>query len=369
MLSSYTHERSNSTSITKQSKPQSFFSPATIQPKLTINPPNDIYEQQADAMAEKVMRMPAGGNAFFKSSSNSIQRKCAHCEEEEKKVQMKSANGSVGSSAFTNVVQSAGQPLDANTRSFMEPRFGRDFSNVRIHNDAEAATSARSINAMAYTSGNDIVFGQNQFSPTTNSGKQLLAHELTHVIQQGDGRTQSNALQLARLPCRSQTSIDMFFVSLPGSTRSVETDVANANNILCQCGIQVNIAGGESWNTDVLDKMAPSGVLNDVFGIDTDEVVAMTSHRPGGDKIHAYYVPAITTGFRGQSFGYSGVHENVPPSVAVANIAAVDTFAHELVHVLLSDGGHHSNPDNLMGDGSTRHVGVDELEQSQCDDM
>ncbi len=89
------------------------------------------------------------------------------------------------------VLSSSGQPLDAETRSFMEPRFGHDFSQVRVHTGAKAAESAKSVNALAYTVGRDIVFGVGQYAPGTNEGKQLLAHELTHIIQQqGTARIQ-----------------------------------------------------------------------------------------------------------------------------------------------------------------------------------
>ncbi|HBE28232.1 MAG TPA: hypothetical protein DDW25_05000 [Ktedonobacter sp.] len=77
-----------------------------------------------------------------------------------------------------------GQPLDTATRAFMKPRFGHDFSRVRIHADERAAESAQSINALAYTVGNDIVFGAGQYAPMTAMGQRLLAHELTHTIQQ-----------------------------------------------------------------------------------------------------------------------------------------------------------------------------------------
>jgi hypothetical protein len=83
-----------------------------------------------------------------------------------------------------DVLRSPGQPLDATTQSFMEPRFGHNFSNVRIHADAQAAESARSVNALAYTVGQDVVFASNQYQPDTRAGQQLLAHELTHVVQQ-----------------------------------------------------------------------------------------------------------------------------------------------------------------------------------------
>jgi hypothetical protein len=83
-----------------------------------------------------------------------------------------------------DVLNSSGQPLDAGTRAFMEPRFGHDFSRVRVHTDARAAESARSVNALAYTVGRNVVFGTGQYSPGTGEGRKLLAHELTHVVQQ-----------------------------------------------------------------------------------------------------------------------------------------------------------------------------------------
>jgi hypothetical protein len=83
-----------------------------------------------------------------------------------------------------DVLSSAGQPLDSDTRRFFAARFGHDFANVRVHADAAAAESAHSVNALAYTVGRDIVFGAGQYAPNTSIGKRLLAHELTHVVQQ-----------------------------------------------------------------------------------------------------------------------------------------------------------------------------------------
>jgi Domain of unknown function (DUF4157)/Annexin/Lysine-specific metallo-endopeptidase len=85
------------------------------------------------------------------------------------------------------VLNSPGQLLDAGTRAFMEPRFGHDFSQVRVHTDGRAAESARAVNALAYAVGRDIVFGSGQYSPGTSEGRRLMAHELTHVVQQGAG--------------------------------------------------------------------------------------------------------------------------------------------------------------------------------------
>ena len=94
-----------------------------------------------------------------------------------------------------DVLRSPGQPLDASARSFMEPRFGHDFSGVRVHADDRAATSARAVNALAYTVGRDVVFGAGQYAPGTIAGKRLLAHELTHVVQQS--RAASLSIQRA----------------------------------------------------------------------------------------------------------------------------------------------------------------------------
>src|SRR5262245_16028869 len=81
-------------------------------------------------------------------------------------------------------LRGGGQPLPESTRAFFEPRFGYDFSKVRVHTDGEAASSATAVNALAYTSGQNIVFGPAQYTPGSDAGRRLLAHELTHVIQQ-----------------------------------------------------------------------------------------------------------------------------------------------------------------------------------------
>ncbi|MBB6127735.1 eCIS core domain-containing protein [Mucilaginibacter lappiensis] len=162
-----------------------------FQPKLTVNQPNDIYEQEADAMADQVMRMATPNHsekAFFKPVGDNIQRKCQHCEEEEKVHRKESLDtetpGNHGLDSYVGSLGASGQSIPKNSRSFFEPRFGHDFSNVRIHTDSVAAKSAQSINALAYTTGNNIVFNSGQYSPESDSGKRLMAHELTHVVQQ-----------------------------------------------------------------------------------------------------------------------------------------------------------------------------------------
>jgi hypothetical protein len=88
------------------------------------------------------------------------------------------------------VLSSPGRPLEAETRALLGPRFGRDFSQVRVHADSRAAESARAVNALAYTVGNDLVFGANRYAPQLPGGQRLLAHELTHVMQQQGSTSQ-----------------------------------------------------------------------------------------------------------------------------------------------------------------------------------
>lgn len=94
------------------------------------------------------------------------------------------------------VLASPGQPLDAATRSYMEPRFGHDFSQVRVHADARAAGSARAVSALAYTVGRDVVFGAGQLAPESSTGRRLIAHELMHVVQQRDASATSGELRI-----------------------------------------------------------------------------------------------------------------------------------------------------------------------------
>jgi hypothetical protein len=112
---------------------------------------------------------------------------CDACKQKQMTLQRRSdgsAEPSTAPAIVHDVLRSPGQPLDAATRGFFEPRFGHDFSRVRVHTDEMAAASARAVGAVAYTVGNDVVFGNGRYAPTTSSGRKLLGHELTHSIQQ-----------------------------------------------------------------------------------------------------------------------------------------------------------------------------------------
>lgn len=161
----------------------SHLSAATVQAKLNISHPGDQYEQEADRIAEQVMGMPSiaipGGSVMTaKPSAFGVQRR-ANAGHNANLTNSQDFKGSLGS----------GQPLDRSTSEFFESRFGIGLRDVRIHAGTAAADSARSINARAYTMGRDVVFGSGEYQPHTHAGKQLLAHELAHTVQQGNGPT------------------------------------------------------------------------------------------------------------------------------------------------------------------------------------
>ena len=172
-----------------------------IQPKLKIGASHDRYEQEADRVAEQVMRMP-DGQATGSSSAisglpvgHSIQRRCDRCQqklEEGSTLQAKTSSSATatvtpGLSSGIQSLRGNGQPMSEATRSYFEPRFGHQFSQVRIHTDSHAASLAGSIGARAFTLGQDVVFAAGQYQPDSREGRCLIAHELAHTIQQGKG--------------------------------------------------------------------------------------------------------------------------------------------------------------------------------------
>lgn len=150
-------------------------------------------ESEADHIADRITRTDhyAGPGSFFRPASLAQIPPAAHGVNGPvlRKAQSPASGGDGPVTTFLGQ-QSSGIPLPKSTRKFFEPRLGYDFSSVRIHRNEEAAHSAQRMNALAYTVGNDIVFNENQFSPETENGKKLLAHELVHVVQQQPGRLQ-----------------------------------------------------------------------------------------------------------------------------------------------------------------------------------
>lgn len=129
--------------------------------KLPVGPVGSPLEKEADRVAEHVLRQPDQPRAGHSTArGNSAPQRLAP-------------------------LNSGGRPLDTSVRSYFEPRFGFDFSKVRVHADEEAAGSAHSMGATAYTAGSSIAFGSGSYQPQSGEGRRLIAHELTHVVQQG----------------------------------------------------------------------------------------------------------------------------------------------------------------------------------------
>ncbi len=176
-------------SVGEQTVPVARALQGALQPKLAIGHVDDPLEHEADRVADHVLHMP---DAI-------AQRQCASCtaaaapiREDETQPQLQRWPGSdPGATEVASDFASRlgpGEPLDPASRAYFEPRFGRDLSHVRIHTDARAAESARSIKALAYAVGSDLVFGAGQHAPATYQGRRLLAHELTHTLQRNRGR-------------------------------------------------------------------------------------------------------------------------------------------------------------------------------------
>jgi uncharacterized protein DUF4157 len=151
--------------------------PRCTQGNLAMSEPGDAQEREAEAIATRLMSVDSS------DKTKRIQRAAR-------------ADATAGAPAeIAHGVHSASKPLDESTRAFMEPRFGYDFSHVRVHTGAEAADSAAHIGAQAYTLGSHIVFGRSQYAPHSRTGMRLMAHELAHVVQYSEGRTSRVARQ------------------------------------------------------------------------------------------------------------------------------------------------------------------------------
>lgn len=163
-------------------------SPTRIPAKLSLARKNDASEREAERNAAQLTSRPTTHSI----AQPSMQRKAVEAR-----------TASSGLPAVDAVLRSPGQPLDARARALMEPLFLRDFSKVRVHTDDKAARSARALNAQAYTFGSHVAFGAGRFAPETDQGRRLIAHELTHVVQQ------QSAPRIQRMIATEADNIDL----------------------------------------------------------------------------------------------------------------------------------------------------------------
>lgn len=170
--------------------------PALIQPKLTLGAVGDPYEQEADRIAAQVVKQintPINPDAQQPPKPSEAELQAKPSEPVQRAVvppslQRAGQSGSEVSQDFERDVQSArgsGRPLEAGLQEQMGQAMGADFSRVQVHTDTQAHQLNRAIQAKAFTTGNDIFFARGNYNPSNRSGQELIAHELTHVVQQG----------------------------------------------------------------------------------------------------------------------------------------------------------------------------------------
>ena len=246
-----------------------------VQPKLEIGQPNDKYEQQADAVADRVMMMPDSEEKQLQMKpileAPDISMKCAECEEEEsvqmkteeeeESVQMKPEVQKSGEAtttaapAFSSRLHSTvgqGHPLPDKVSDELGGKIGADFSNVKVHTDSRAIQMSKEIGAQAFTHGQDIYFNKGKYDPGSAKGKHLLAHELTHVVQQ----TNTVGRKIQRM-----SAADALVIA-----QNLNTMYPNWLNVLPDCPCTFN------------DAMANPSVWEDSTSLFT------STYHPGADK-------------------------------------------------------------------------------------
>jgi hypothetical protein len=254
---------------------QRLYKSGFIQTKLRIGQPNDKYEQEADRVADKVMR----------TSELEMQRQIEPEEEDEKMLQTTTLTDQItplvqeqveeekeeeevlqtkGRTGYTaevapnlesriRALRGGGQPLSESNRSFMERRFGIDFSGVRLYTDSNAAQMSKELDAEAFTYGRDIYFGAGRYNPRTLLGKRLLAHELTHVVQQGSANRLSDFVKTG-LESRGKTNAPGSNAALVQKGDSHSVPVIQLLGGLTQVPAGLLVAQAFTWGSDIYFK-------------------------------------------------------------------------------------------------------------------
>ncbi len=217
-----------------------------LQRKLSIGASNDPLELEADRVADRVMAAPA--NSAVSSAPLRIQRYSGQASE----------GVGIAPANVDRVLASSGRPFEPALRQDMEQRFGHDFSQVRVHTGGAAEQSARDVSANAYTVGHNIVFGANQFAPGSQEGKRLIAHELTHVVQQSsspkmlqraENDTVPGCAALTDTQADLDTKVNASLIAARAKAGTPPSGIAVAKGILDDLGsnVQVGRSAIEVW--------------------------------------------------------------------------------------------------------------------------
>lgn len=243
------------------------FESGPIQATLRVSQPGD--EVKADHVAEQIVEASDSNISSsvnqLSSRTHVLQRKCAcgdsesecdSCRRQKDEAALQPKTGGKPTSNGVPLIvhealRSPGQPLDADVRAFFEPRFGHDLTHVRLHKDVLAAQSAKAVNASAYTVGSNIVFGAGAFDTTRSSGKQLIAHELTHVLQQAGDTGDPTKVSGPDDPAETQASsvAESLAAFLPSTSQS--DDFRIHSRLVQQAGVVARDIAEAEPETDV----------------------------------------------------------------------------------------------------------------------
>lgn len=293
-----------------------------LQRKAVLGAADDAFEREADAVADQVMRH-ADAAAIRTTAPAVIQRTCAACDDEEKTVRAKRTVHDTASvpdvDRAARYAADGGTPLSPAVRAQFEPRFGHDFSEVRVHADGEAAQAARSVQARAYTVGRHVVFGAGEYAPQRPDGARLLAHELAHVVQQGGGRAPARIQRAVA----AEYQVDESFVGKTRPGAAARVNFAR-NSAL--------IPSSEQAEIDAFKSGADRTVDLDLLGLATEDelAVAPTLPKQRADAVDAELakpqkgVPPFTMAHVGKRKVTAGTAANTPDSLMLRQDRAVE---------------------------------------------
>lgn len=248
---------------------------APLQTKLAISTPGDSFELEADRVADQVLG--SAGPSIMGGAPLNIQRHSGGAS---------SASAEVPASV-DRALAGPGQAMDPALRQDMQQRFGYDFSSVRIHTDPAAAQSAEEIGAHAYTVGSDIVFANNRYAPQSGAGRHLLAHELTHVVQQGLGSAPPGMPRIMRKACGhdgkdTKCGGVLGKIKFPGESLALDS-------VVVQKGLASTFPG--KWLTEVASPPNPTK-----SGADGGRVDGIRVSEKGGLKVEVVEVKPRSLG-------------------------------------------------------------------------
>lgn len=287
-----------------------------LQPQLSIGKPDDKYEREADRIADQVMRIPDAElidhyGRIGQTPGNRVQRLCSKCEdelqrqpvtaEEEDTLQTQAASGAASEisaevESRIHALKGGGRPLPERVRVFYERRFAQDFSQVRMHTDPKASASARTLSASAYTVGRNIVFAAGRYAPGTEAGGRLLAHELTHVIQQrGMASGAELPLQLQATesspdeesadpdssPQKRPASLELQAFPVTRDICDCVPDIERARDHMDMSITALNACESSSTTNDELEKCKREHVAKEASGLPRLELSGTVNYRTG----------------------------------------------------------------------------------------